>query len=457
MLFITRKLFTKSFISKGIRIKSNLMFINNYRLFASQIIKCPTMGDSITEGTIQEFQAKEGDFVKRDDVVAVIETDKVMVDIRAPADGVIKKFFFGEGDVIEVNADFFELDTDGKGGDKKESSGSAEAKSEEKKDTSSSKKESPEASKKKDDDSKKKDDDSKKKEEAPKKKEEAPKKQEESTSKEEKKSTPSKSGSEQKRPAAPKGVPSPPGIQVGKDGLSTITGTRTETRVKMSRMRQTIAKRLKDAQNTNAMLTTFNEVDMGAFMDLRKEFQEAFSKKHGVKLGFMGAFVKGVVQAVKEQPVVNAVIENDEIVYRDYIDISVAVATPTGLMVPVIKNCEHMRYADVEQSLVELSIRARDGKIGLEDMKGGTFTITNGGVFGSMMGTPIINPPQSAILGMHAIKNRPVCIGDKIVGRPIMYLALTYDHRLIDGREAVLFLRKIKDCVENPNNVLFDL
>lgn len=429
MQFVTRRLFSKAF-SKTMMIKPR-MLAYNYRFFASTVVKCPTMGDSITEGTIQEFNAKEGDFVNRDDVVAVIETDKVMVDIRAPATGVIKKYFFKEGDVIEVNADFFEIDTDAKGG-------AAPAKQEA----------APEAKKAA--------------EKAPAKEEvkaapAPPKPATPASAPAPSKPAPAKAATEASRPPAPHGVPPPPGMQVGKEGFSTITGTRTETRVKMSRMRQTIAKRLKDAQNTNAMLTTFNECDMSAFMDLRKEFGDAFAKKHGVKLGFMGAFVKGVVQAVKEQPVVNALIEGDEIVYRDYVDISVAVATPTGLVVPVLRNCERMSYANVEQSLVELSLKARDGKIGIEDMKGGTFTITNGGVFGSMMGTPIINPPQSAILGMHAIKNRPVCVGDKIVARPIMYLALTYDHRLIDGREAVLFLRKIRDCVENPNNVLFDL
>lgn len=446
MQFVTRRMFSKAVAAHSFK-RTHMMFTHNIRFFASRVVKCPTMGDSISEGTVQEFAVKEGDFVKRDDVVALVETDKVTVDIRAPADGVVKKFFVGEGEVIEVEADFFELDTDATGG----SSGGAqepkkqEAKATEKPDSGDKGKEKP-----KDD-----------KPSAPKEERKAlpasEKKETRVPEKEQHKSPPAALKGDTKKPAAPKGSPAPPGMQVGKEGLSTITGSRTETRVKMSRMRQTIAKRLKDAQNTNAMLTTFNEVDMSAFMDLRKQFQDPFQKKHGVKLGFMGAFVKGVVQAVKEQPVVNALIEGDEIVYRDYIDISVAVATPTGLVVPVLRNCENMRYADVEQSLAELSIKARDGKIGLDDMKGGTFTITNGGVFGSMMGTPIINPPQSAILGMHAIKNRPVCVGNSIVARPIMYLALTYDHRLIDGREAVLFLKKIKECVEDPNNVLFDL
>ncbi|CAI2370350.1 unnamed protein product [Moneuplotes crassus] len=390
------------------------------RFFASKVIQCPTMGDSITEGTVQEYSAKEGDFVKRDDIVAVVETDKVMVDIRAPEDGVITKFHVPEGEVIEVGGDFFELDP--------EATGSAAG-------SASTEEPAPAETK-----------------------ESTPEPTPASTPAPETKAAPASPPPSQKpSPPLASSSPPPPGMQIGSSGLSTITGSRTETRVKMSRMRQTIAKRLKEAQDTNAMLTTFNEIDMSAFMKLRSQFQDSFQQKHGVKLGFMGAFVRGVVQAAKEQPIVNAVIEADEIIYRDYVDISVAVATPSGLVVPVMRNCEQMSYAGVEQSLLELSIKAREGKIGLDDMQGGTFTITNGGVFGSMMGTPIINPPQSAILGMHAIKNRPVVVGDKIVARPIMYIALTYDHRLIDGREAVLFLRKIKECVEDPNNVLFDL
>lgn len=308
MQFITKKVIKRA-LARNLLNKTNFMFRPSFRFFATEVVKCPTMGDSITEGTIQEYTAQEGEFVARDDIVAVIETDKVMVDIRAPADGVIKKYFYGEGDVIEVDADFFELDTDAKGEPKAAGSAAPEAKEE------------PAA-------------------EEPAKAAPPPPKQEETKAASPAAASPppSKPSSPAKRPPAPKGVPAPPGIQVGKDGLSTITGSRTETRVKMSRMRQTIAKRLKDAQNTNAMLTTFNEVDMGAFMDLRKEFQDVFVKKHGVKLGFMGAFVRGVVQAVKEQPVVNALIEGDEMVYRDYVDISVAVATPSGLVVPVLRN-----------------------------------------------------------------------------------------------------------------------
>jgi len=225
----------------------------------------------------------------------------------------------------------------------------------------------------------------------------------------------------------------------------------------MNRMRIRIADRLKDAQNTNAMLTTFNEIDMSAYMGLRKEYGEAFLKRHEIKLGFMSGFVKATTLALTEQPVVNAVIEDKDMVYRDFVDISVAVSTPKGLVVPVLRNCQDMEMHNVELELAALAKKANAGKITLEDMTGGTFTITNGGVFGSMMGTPIINPPQSAILGMHATKMRPVVVGSQIVARPIMYVALTYDHRIIDGREAVVFLKQIKEKIEDPRRMLLDL
>lgn len=225
----------------------------------------------------------------------------------------------------------------------------------------------------------------------------------------------------------------------------------------MSRMRLRIADRLKEAQNVNAMLTTFNEVDMSNVIAMRNKYKDQFLKKHGVKLGFMSPFVHAAAYALQDQPIVNAVIEGTEIVHRDYIDISVAVATPKGLVVPVLRNVESMNYADIELGINELGVKARDGTLAVEDMDGGTFTISNGGVFGSLMGTPIINPPQSAILGMHATNDRPVAIGGKVEIRPMMYVALTYDHRLIDGREAVLFLKKIKSAVEDPTVMLVDI
>lgn len=237
------------------------------------------------------------------------------------------------------------------------------------------------------------------------------------------------------------------------------TGGRGENRVKMNRMRLRIAQRLKEAQNTCAMLTTFNEVDMSNIQEMRAVHKDAFLKKHNVKLGFMSAFVKAAAYALTDQPAVNAVIDDatKEIIYRDYVDISVAVATPKGLVVPVIRNVETMNFTDIEKAINALGEKARKNELAVEDMDGGTFTISNGGVFGSMFGTPIINPPQSAILGMHGIFDRPVAINGKVEIRPMMYVALTYDHRLIDGREAVTFLRKIKSVVEDPRVLLLDM
>lgn len=251
--------------------------------------------------------------------------------------------------------------------------------------------------------------------------------------------------------AAPAGAPA---VEPG-----TGKGARLEQRVKMNRMRLRIAQRLKEAQNTCAMLTTFNEIDMSNIQEMRARHRDNFLKKHNMKLGFMSAFVKAAAFALQEQPIVNAVIDDTtkEIVYREYVDISVAVATPRGLVVPVIRNVETMNFADIERAINELGEKARKNELAIEDMDGGTFTISNGGVFGSLFGTPIINPPQSSILGMHGIFDRPVAVGGKVEVRPMMYVALTYDHRLIDGREAVTFLRKIKAVVEDPRVLLLDL
>ena len=218
----------------------------------------------------------------------------------------------------------------------------------------------------------------------------------------------------------------------------------------MTRLRRRIAERLKEAQNTAAMLTTFNEVDMSAVMALRERYRDSFEKKHGVRLGFMSFFVKAAIVALKEIPAVNAEIDGDDIVYKNHYDIGVAVGTEQGLVVPVVRDADRMSFAEIEKEIAELGRKARDGKLTIEELSGGTFTITNGGVYGSLMSTPILNPPQSAILGMHKIERRPVAIGDKIEIRPMMYLALSYDHRIIDGREAVTFLVRIKECVEEP-------
>jgi len=224
----------------------------------------------------------------------------------------------------------------------------------------------------------------------------------------------------------------------------------------MTRMRLAIAKRLKEAQNETAMLTTFNEVDLTALTEMRNSYKDAFLKKHGVKLGFMSPFVAAAAKSLVDQPAVNAVIDDGHIVYRDYVDISVAVSSPTGLVVPVIRNAQGMSFADIEREIGNLADKAKTGALTVEDMAGGTFSITNGGVFGSLLSTPIINPPQSAILGMHGIFQRPMAVKGQVVIRPMMYIALTYDHRLIDGREAVTFLKRIKELVEDPNRFLVE-
>jgi len=379
-----------------------------YRAFASKVIPVPTMGDSISEGVIEEFVKGPGDFVQADEIIARIETDKVTVDITSPESGVIKKYFSEEGDTVEVGGNLFEIDTDATG----PAAAAAAPATPQPVAASTSAPAAPAAP-----------------------------------------AQPAPAAPATPAPAAPKKTQS----TTAKKAPTTIVGSRTETRVPMNRMRIRIADRLKEAQNTNAMLTTFNEIDMSGYMNLRKEYGEAFLKRHEIKLGFMSGFVRAATLALQEQPVVNAVIEDKEMVYRDFVDISVAVSTPKGLVVPVLRNTQDMQMHNVEQELAALAKKANAGNITLEDMTGGTFTITNGGVFGSMMGTPIINPPQSAILGMHATKMRPVVVGSQILARPIMYVALTYDHRIIDGREAVVFLKTIKEKVEDPRRMVLGL
>ena len=240
--------------------------------------------------------------------------------------------------------------------------------------------------------------------------------------------------------------------------ISTVAyASRSEKRVPMTRLRKRIAERLLEAKNTTAMLTTFNEVDMKPIMDLRKQYGEKFEKQHGVRLGFMSFYIKAVVEALKRYPEVNASIDGDDVVYHNYFDVSIAVSTPRGLVTPVLRDCDKLSMADIEKEIKALAEKGRDGKLTVEDLTGGNFTITNGGVFGSLMSTPIINPPQSAILGMHAIKDRPVALNGQVVIRPMMYLALSYDHRLIDGRESVGFLVAIKDLLEDPTRLLLEI
>ena len=255
---------------------------------------------------------------------------------------------------------------------------------------------------------------------------------------------------EAKAPAAPDPAPVPRG-PVAADDVA------REERVKMTRLRQTIARRLKEAQNNAAMLTTYNEVDMTEVMALRKEYKELFEKKHGVKLGFMSFFTKACCHALREVPEVNAEIDGTDVVYKNFVHMGVAVGTPTGLVVPVVRDADAMSFADIEKKISELGLRARDGKLSMAEMQGGTFTISNGGVYGSLMSSPILNPPQSGILGMHKIQERPMVVGGEVVVRPMMYLALSYDHRIVDGKGAVTFLVRVKEALEDPRRLLMDL
>jgi 2-oxoglutarate dehydrogenase E2 component (dihydrolipoamide succinyltransferase) len=257
--------------------------------------------------------------------------------------------------------------------------------------------------------------------------------------------------------AMARGAPAAPAAPVQARAPSAPDDAAREERVRMTKLRQTIARRLKDAQNTAAMLTTFNDVDMGAVMSLRNQYKDVFEKKHGVKLGFMGFFTKACVQALKEIPAVNAEIDGQDIVYKNYYHIGIAVGTEKGLVVPVVRDADQLSIAGIEKTIAEFGKRARDGKLGIEDMQGGTFTITNGGIYGSLMSTPILNAPQSGILGMHRIEERPVVRGGKIEARPMMYLALSYDHRIVDGKEAVTFLVRVKEALEDPARLVLDL
>jgi len=389
-------------------------------------IKVPTLGESVSEATVAKWLKKVGDVVKADEPVVELETDKVTLEVPAPAAGTLVQIVADAGANVGVAA---LLGVIGE-------AGAAVA------------------------------------------------------------AAPAAKPAAAAAPAAPAvppvtPVPLAPSVQklvtenalnpaaiagTGKDGRLTkgdvlehlaapaaapVAAGPREERVRMTRLRKRIAERLKQAQNTAAMLTTFNEVDMTAAMAARAQFNEAFEKKHGVKLGFMSLFVKACISALKDLPAVNAEIDGDDLVYKNHYDIGVAVGTEQGLVVPVVRDADMMGFADIEKKIAELGKRARDGKLALDELSGGTFTISNGGIYGSLLSTPILNPPQSGILGMHKIQKRPIVIsdkgGDRIEIRPMMYLALSYDHRIIDGREAVTFLIKVKDAIENPQRLLFDL
>jgi 2-oxoglutarate dehydrogenase E2 component (dihydrolipoamide succinyltransferase) len=408
-------------------------------------VKVPALGESITEATLGEWLKQPGDSVAADEPIASLETDKVALEVPAPEAGVLGDHLVAVGDTVEVGAIIAKIEA-GSGAaasTAKAAPAPAAAKAEPAADddTAASITLSPavrrlvlehgvDPSKIK------------------------------GTGKD---GRLTKDDVEQyvKSGAAPplveKGTAKGAEIQPAATSAS-VAGGRNEERVRMTRLRQTVAKRLKEAQDTAALLTTFNDVDMTAVMETRSKYKELFAKKHGVKLGFMGFFAKAACLALKDVPSVNAQIDGDEIVYHDYVDISVAVSAPNGLVVPVIRNAEAMSFADVENTIGDFGKRAKDGTLTMADMKGGTFTISNGGVFGSLMSTPIINPPQSAVLGLHRIEQRPVVMPDgSIEARPMMYLALSYDHRLIDGREAVTFLVRIKEAIEDPTRLLIDL
>ncbi|KAF5012583.1 hypothetical protein FDECE_1374 [Fusarium decemcellulare] len=392
------------------------------RTYADSVVKVPQMAESISEGTLKQFSKSIGDYVEQDEEIATIETDKIDVAVNAPEAGTIKEFLASEEDTVVVGQDLVRLELGGAPAGDKEAP-KEESKEEPKQtETESTSESKPEP----------------KQESAPEPKQE---------------STPAPSKPEPPKQPKKESKPEPPASTGGPS-----LGNREERRVKMNRMRLRIAERLKQSQNTAASLTTFNEVDMSNIMDFRKLYKDDVLKKTGVKLGFMSAFSRACVLAMRDIPGVNASIEGpnggDTIVYRDYVDISVAVATEKGLVTPVVRNVESLDMIGIEKSIADMGKKARDGKLTIEDMAGGTFTISNGGVFGSLMGTPIINLPQSAVLGLHAIKERPVAVNGKIEIRPMMYLALTYDHRLLDGREAVQFLVKVKEYIEDPRRML---
>jgi 2-oxoglutarate dehydrogenase E2 component (dihydrolipoamide succinyltransferase) len=414
----------------------------------------PTLGESITEATVGEWLKQPGDKVAADEPIASLETDKVSVEVPSPVAGVMGEHAVKVGDTVEVGALLATVDA----------GGSAPAQSS-----------APQPAVT-----------------------QAPAS---STNNDQGAAAPTAGGygNHGATPVAGEGPAAlSPSVRravlehgvdpatikgTGKDGRLTkedvaaaasskpaasanpapqaaapaAASGRKEERVKMTRLRQTIAKRLKEAQNTAAMLTTFNDVDMTAVIDARAKYKDLFEKKHGVRLGFMGFFVKAATMALKDIPSVNASIEDDEIVYHDYADISVAVSSPGGLVVPVIRDAQDLSVAGIEKTIGDFGRRAKDGTLKMDEMRGGTFTISNGGVFGSLMSTPIINPPQSAVLGLHRIEDRPVVVNGQVVVRPMMYLALSYDHRLIDGREAVTFLVALKNAIEDPTRILIDL
>jgi len=402
-------------------------------------IKVPAVGESVTEAMVDEWLKAEGDWVDQDEGVVVLETDKASMEVPAPVAGTITKILKGDGESAEIGEVIGTMEA---------SERPAGAPAEAKKAAS-----------------------------APAEKPTAEKPTAEKPTADDARVMPAAQRALAQAGLDAAGVEATgPGGRLLKEDVerhlekgaapaappaaaapSTAPGPRADEAVRMTPLRKTVARRLVEAQQNAALLTTFNEIDMSAVMELRQRYRDAFVEKHGVKLGFMSFFVKAVIEALKEVPGVNAEIQGDEIVYHHYYDVGVAVGGGKGLVVPVIRNAELLSFAEVEKTIGDLAVRARDNKLKLEELQGGTFTISNGGIYGSLLSTPIVNPPQSGILGMHKIQERPVVIGGEVVVRPMMYVALTYDHRLVDGREAVTFLVRVKEGIEDPTRILLEV
>ena len=405
-------------------------------------IRVPTLGESVTEATVGQWLKKVGDAVKADEPLVELETDKVTLEVPAPAAGVIASIEAKDGSTVGIGALLGSINAD--------ASAVAKAMGGAKAALAPAKVEAPAK---------------------PAVQPAAPSASANGASPAAAKilaersiapaavSGTGKEGRITKADAMAAAVPAAPvpTMPVIVRAPSLPDDASREERVRMSRLRQTIARRLKDAQNSAAMLTTFNEVDMSKVMALRAEYRDLFEKKHGVKLGFMGFFVKACIQALKEIPAVNAEIDGQDIVYKNYYHVGIAVGTDKGLVVPVVRDADHLSLAEIEKTIASLGKRARDGELKIEEMQGGTFTITNGGIYGSLMSTPILNAPQSGILGMHKIQERPMVVAGKVEVRPMMYLALSYDHRIVDGREAVTFLVRVKESLEDPQRMVLDL
>lgn len=407
-------------------------------------IRVPTLGESVTEATIGKWFKKVGDAVAIDEPLVELETDKVTVEVPAAAAGVLAEIVAKEGDTVEVNALLGQISGDGAA-----AAAAPAAKKEEAKPAAAAPAAAAPAA-------------SASSGPAMQPAPAASKLLAENNLSADQVEGSGKRGQVLKGDvldAIAKGVSAAPAAAAPAAArpASPADDASREERVKMTRLRQTIAKRLKDAQNTAAMLTTYNEVDMSAVMELRTKYKDIFEKKHGVKLGFMGFFTKAVTHALKEIPAVNAEIDGTDIIYKNFAHVGMAVGTDKGLVVPVIRDADSMSIAEIEKELGRLAKAARDGSLSMADMQGGTFTITNGGVYGSLMSSPILNAPQSGILGMHKIQDRPVVVGGQIMIRPMMYLALSYDHRIVDGKEAVTFLVRVKESLEDPERLVLDL